>query len=115
MTTLPQVPPTRIDFSPEDRAWITERISQVLETGRLTLDAFRRVIDDRTRMISTAWVTYGNGYRVDLPALGALCRERDIRLVVDGVTPMRSARSPRRSRFQARARWSTCRTSASPR
>ncbi len=55
------------------------------EQGRLTLDCFRRVIDDRTRMISTAWVTYGNGYRVDLPALGQLCRERDIRLVVDGV------------------------------
>jgi selenocysteine lyase/cysteine desulfurase len=30
-------------------------------------------------------VTYGNGYRVDLPALGRACRERDIRLVVDGV------------------------------
>ena len=29
--------------------------------------------------------TYGNGYRVDLPALGKICRERDIRLVVDGV------------------------------
>ncbi len=35
-----QVPPTRIDFSPEDRAWITERISQVLESGRLTLGPF---------------------------------------------------------------------------
>jgi selenocysteine lyase/cysteine desulfurase len=53
--------------------------------GRLTLDTFRRAIDARTRIVSTAWVTYGNGYRVDVPGLGALCRERDIRLVVDGV------------------------------
>jgi len=37
---FPTVPPTRIDFSPEDRAWIAERISQVLESGRLTLGPF---------------------------------------------------------------------------
>jgi perosamine synthetase len=38
--SVPQVPPTKIDFSPEDRAWITARISEVLESGRLTLGAF---------------------------------------------------------------------------
>ena len=37
---LPAVPPTRIDFSPEDREWIAERIKQVLESGRLTLGPF---------------------------------------------------------------------------
>lgn len=34
------VPPTRIDFDAEDRAWIAERICQVLESGRLTLGPF---------------------------------------------------------------------------
>ena len=53
--------------------------------GRLPLDAFLEKIDDRTRVVSTAYVTYGNGCRVDVPALGAACRERGIRLVVDGV------------------------------
>src|SRR6185295_3329848 len=53
--------------------------------GRLTLDAFLDKIDSRTRVVATAYVTYGNGYRVDLPALGRICREREIRLVVDGV------------------------------
>ena len=52
---------------------------------RLPLEAFVEKIDSRTRVVSTAYVTYGNGYRVDLPALGKICRERDIRLVVDGV------------------------------
>jgi selenocysteine lyase/cysteine desulfurase len=42
-------------------------------------------MDGRTRVVSTAYVTYGNGFRVDLPALGKVCRERDIKLVVDGV------------------------------
>lgn len=53
--------------------------------GRLTLDTFLEKIDRRTRVVACAYVTYGNGYRVDLPALGKICRERDIRLVVDGV------------------------------
>ena len=53
--------------------------------GRLPLEAFIEQVDARTRVISTAYVTYGNGYRVDLPKLGAECRNRNIRLVVDGV------------------------------
>ena len=40
MSSYPTVPPTRIDFSPEDRAWITARISEVLESGHLTLGRF---------------------------------------------------------------------------
>jgi cysteine desulfurase / selenocysteine lyase len=53
--------------------------------GRLPLEAFLEQMDGRTRVVSTAYITYGNGYRVDLPALGRACRERGIRLVVDGV------------------------------
>ena len=53
--------------------------------GRLPLDAFVQKMDARTRVVSTAYVTYGNGYRVDLQGLGRICRERDVKLVVDGV------------------------------
>lgn len=53
--------------------------------GRLPLEAFAEQIDGRTRVVSTAYVTYGSGYRVDLPGLGRMCRERGIRLVADGV------------------------------
>lgn len=53
--------------------------------GRLPLDAFLDKMDGRTRVVSTAYVTYGNGYRVNLPELGKVCRARGIRLVVDGV------------------------------
>ena len=53
--------------------------------GRLPLEAFVAKMDGRTRVVACAYVTYGNGYRVNLPALGKICRERDIRLVVDGV------------------------------
>lgn len=40
LPSLPSVPPASIDFSAEDRAWIAERISEVLESGRLTRDPF---------------------------------------------------------------------------
>lgn len=53
--------------------------------GRLPLAAFLEQMDARTRVVSTAYVTYGNGYRVNLPELGRACRERGVRLVVDGV------------------------------
>jgi selenocysteine lyase/cysteine desulfurase len=52
---------------------------------RLPLESFLAQMDSRTRVVSTAYVTYGNGYRVDLPALGKVCRERGALLVVDGV------------------------------
>ncbi len=52
---------------------------------RLPLESFLEKMDARTRVVSTAWVTYGNGCRVNLPELGKVCRERGVRLVVDGV------------------------------
>ena len=53
--------------------------------GRLPVEAFLEKMNGRTRVVSTAYVTYGNGYRVNVPELGRICRERDVRLVVDGV------------------------------
>jgi len=53
--------------------------------GRLPIEAFLEKMDARTRVVSTAYVTYGNGYRVNLPALGEACRSLGVRLVVDGV------------------------------
>src|ERR1700704_472314 len=35
-----QVPAAKIDFLPEDRQWIADRIQEVLSTGRLTLGRF---------------------------------------------------------------------------
>jgi len=53
--------------------------------ARLPLEAFLEKMDSRTRVVSTAYVTYGNGYRVNVPELGRICAGRDVRLVVDGV------------------------------
>lgn len=53
--------------------------------GRLPLEVFLEQMDARTRVVSTAYITYGNGYRVNLAELGAACRAQGARLVVDGV------------------------------
>jgi len=53
--------------------------------GRVTLDRYQPLVDDRTRILSAAWVAYGNGFRTDIPALSEFCRKRGIRLVVDGI------------------------------
>src|SRR5688500_15489332 len=53
--------------------------------GRLPLEAFQEKIDEKTRVVGTAWVTYRNGYRVNLPELGKICKQHGSLLVVDGV------------------------------
>ncbi len=55
------------------------------DQGRVTVDRYREVVDERTRVLACAWVAYGNGYRADLPALSEFCHGRNIKLVVDGI------------------------------
>ncbi len=53
--------------------------------GRVTVESYARVVDDRTRIIAVAYVAYGNGYRADLNSVSEFCREKDIRLIVDAI------------------------------
>ncbi|MBL25728.1 MAG: hypothetical protein CMM48_17735 [Rhodospirillaceae bacterium] len=55
------------------------------EHNTYPLDAYEKLIDGQTRVVTVAWVTYGVGYRADLAALSELCRSRDALLFVDGV------------------------------
>lgn len=53
--------------------------------GRITVEQYDSLVDDRTRVLAAAWVAYGNGYRADLPGISAFCRDRGIKLVIDGI------------------------------
>lgn len=64
---------------------ISVRIATPDEDGRVTLERYLPLIDKRTRVLSAAWVSYGNGYRSDIARLSAFCSANDILLVVDGV------------------------------
>jgi selenocysteine lyase/cysteine desulfurase len=67
--------------------------------SRLLLDDIRAALDDRTRILSLSWVEFASGFRNDLDALGALCRERGIFFFVDaiqglGVLPLDVQKTP---------------------
>jgi len=53
--------------------------------GSLTPDHFLAAMDDRTRVVCVSSVQWCSGYRVDLKALGDICRQRGIFLVVDAI------------------------------
>ena len=53
--------------------------------GRLTVGSIAEEIDSRTRAVSISHVEFGNGFRNDLAAIGALCCEKGICFVVDAI------------------------------
>jgi len=53
--------------------------------GRIELDDLARSIDDRTVAVSLSFVQFLSGFRLDLDAVAALCREHDAMFVVDGI------------------------------
>ena len=52
---------------------------------RLTVEALERVAGSRTRLVAVSYVSFGDGYRHDLAALGAWCRERGVIFAVDAI------------------------------
>jgi selenocysteine lyase/cysteine desulfurase len=48
-------------------------------------DDVARAIDGRTRLVSLSFVEFASGFRNDLVALGALCRERGVAFFVDAI------------------------------
>ncbi len=67
--------------------------------SRLAIDDIRAAMDHRTRVLTVSSVEFASGYRNDLDALGALCRERDVFFFVDaiqslGVSPLDVQRTP---------------------
>ncbi len=53
--------------------------------GSLDIDAMIDAIDDRTRIVTCASVTFAPGHRTDLVKLGEVCRKKGVFLLVDGV------------------------------
>jgi selenocysteine lyase/cysteine desulfurase len=52
---------------------------------RLWLDDIRSAMDQRTRLVSLSFVEFASGFRNDLDAVGALCRERGAYFFVDAI------------------------------
>lgn len=63
------------------------------DEGVLTADRLADELrDERIRVVAVSWVQFASGARVDLAALGRVCRERGVTFVVDaiqGLGPLR--------------------------
>jgi cysteine desulfurase / selenocysteine lyase len=53
--------------------------------GRVTPERIRNTITSKTRMVAVSSVQYVSGFRADIAAIGHICRERNLFLVVDGI------------------------------
>jgi len=53
--------------------------------GRVTPNRILNAITSRTRIVAVSAVQYVSGFRADIAAIGRICRERDLFLVVDGI------------------------------
>lgn len=53
--------------------------------GRVWVDDLAAAIDERTRVLTISHVEFASGFRNDLDALGALCRERGVAFFVDAI------------------------------
>ena len=60
------------------------RIVRQLE-GAADTEAFARLVDRKTRLVSVAWVSHQNGYRHDLRALADLAHAHGAHLYADGI------------------------------
>jgi cysteine desulfurase / selenocysteine lyase len=53
--------------------------------GRILLDDLRKAIDAHTRILTLSWVEFGSGFRNDLDAISALCREHGVLFFLDAI------------------------------
>ena len=60
-------------------------VSVPSDNGGMSVDTVRAHINEHTRMVAVSAVQYASGHKTDLANLGQLCREKGIRLCVDGI------------------------------
>jgi selenocysteine lyase/cysteine desulfurase len=53
--------------------------------SRVSVDDVRAAVDSHTRVVALSFVEYASGYRNDLDAIGAFCRERGVYFFVDAI------------------------------
>lgn len=70
-------------FNKREQLGIEVRIAESDE-GRTPCEKLFELVDGNTKAIVVCHVDFGSGYRHDLAAIGAFCRERDIAFAVDG-------------------------------
>jgi selenocysteine lyase/cysteine desulfurase len=69
-----------------DRGVVVDRIEPEGAHWELPIERFADALSAApTRVVAVSWVQFASGWRTDLAALGALCREHDVLLCVDAI------------------------------
>ena len=79
-----EFPSNRVVWESLDSLGVTTRTVDLAQ-GDSPEAALLNGMDARTRMLSVSSVQYGTGLKLDLPVLGAACRERDVLFCVDAI------------------------------
>jgi len=53
--------------------------------GKIMVEDIEKLINSRTRLVAVSLVQFTNGFRIDLNALGQLCRQKNVLLLVDAI------------------------------
>jgi selenocysteine lyase/cysteine desulfurase len=61
------------------------RFIEPAQVGELTVDAVRRVITPKTKLVALASCNFVSGFRIDIAAIGKLLRERGILFCLDAI------------------------------
>jgi cysteine desulfurase/selenocysteine lyase len=79
------------EFGANAFPWIALReygvVMRFIQTPRerMTPAVLRRMMSERTRVVAVSWVSFGDGYRHDLPALAEIAHERGALFCVDAI------------------------------
>jgi len=65
----------------ETRGVIVQEID--LSSGAAALERIEAALSERTRVVSLSWVHYSTGLKLDIEAIGRLCRERGVLFAID--------------------------------
>jgi selenocysteine lyase/cysteine desulfurase len=87
-----EYPSLALPFLAQEPRGLQVRWAPKSPEGRTDLDAIARAIDGRTRAVALSHVEFADGFRNDLAALGQLCRDRDLLLIVDATQSLGAIR-----------------------
>lgn len=83
---------TNVEFIQVALPWCAQKKNKDFEirvayspNGRYTLENFKEVCDEKTKLIVITSVEWCSGWRNDLKEIGEFCKEKGIYLIVDGV------------------------------
>jgi len=89
--TSQEFPSNRVVWESLQKYGVTTRAADIT-AGDSPETSILEALDDHTRLLSVSAVQYGSGLKLDLPVLGAACRERGILFCVDAIQSLGAVR-----------------------